>query len=55
MDSRSKGKDSDDPIDIVLLDIKTGDAGLNTIQGGKLKLEFPKGGHIPLSRRRTTY
>ena len=28
----SKGKDSDDPIEIVLLDIKTGNAGLSAIQ-----------------------
>ena len=28
----SKGKDSDDPIDIILLDIKTGGAGLNPVQ-----------------------
>ena len=28
----SKGKDSEDPIEIVLLDIKTGNAGLNSIQ-----------------------
>ena len=28
----SKGNDSDDPIEIVLLDVKTGDAGLNPIQ-----------------------
>ncbi len=28
----SKGKDSDDPIEIVLLDVKTGNAGLNGIQ-----------------------
>ena len=28
----SKGKDSDDPIEIVLLDVKTGNAGLNSIQ-----------------------
>lgn len=30
--SMSKGKDSDDPIDIVLLDVKTGNAGLNPVQ-----------------------
>lgn len=30
--SMSKGNDSDGPIEIVLLDIKTGDAGLNRIQ-----------------------
>ena len=28
----SKGKDSDDPIEIVLLDVKTGKAGLNAVQ-----------------------
>jgi hypothetical protein len=28
----SKGKDSEDPIEIVLLDVKTGNAGLNPIQ-----------------------
>ncbi len=28
----SKGKDSEEPIDIVLLDVKTGDAGLNPVQ-----------------------
>lgn len=28
----SKGKDSDDPIEIVLLDVKTGNAGLNQVQ-----------------------
>ena len=28
----SKGEDSEDPVEIVLLDVKTGNAGLNPIQ-----------------------